>query len=140
MADTTRALGDVMKDLLEKSWYSSRIQQKLFGGIPEIERFIGLTLGEIAIQPQLAIVAPLSASIYPFEIYIEYKANPNGILVPVFSKQLKHYESIERITEEEYDALDKEELNIRFVKLGQHKKIKMQMIYGRDAVVNLHEY
>lgn len=130
-------LGDLINDWIEETWYSSRIQQKLFGNILEIEKFIELTEGEIAIQPQLYLVAPVTASIYPFEISIEYKANPNGIPVPVFSKQLKIYELIERITKKEYKTLTKDGLNERFAHLAQDRKTRMQMIYGRDAVVNL---
>lgn len=137
---TRRALGDILKDWIEESWYSSKTQQKIFGNIPDIKEFVGLTEGEISIQPQFYLVAPLFASPYPFEIYVEYKANPNGILVPVFSKQLKHYESIERVTEDEYSTLTKDGLNDRFAQLGQHRKTRMQMKYHRDAIVNLKEY
>jgi hypothetical protein len=132
-----RALGDMLKDFVEELGYSSNIQQKLFGNIPHMKQFIETTQGEITIQPQLSLVAPLSASIYPFEIYVKYKSTPNGMLLPIFGKQLKHYESIERVTEKGYESLTKDGLNDRFAKLAQHRKIKMEMLYGRDAVVNL---
>jgi hypothetical protein len=135
----TRSLGDVLKDCFEKIGYSSGMYQRLFGHVPSIEEFVKLTQGEITIQPQLDLVAPLSASNYPFEIYVKYSAVPNGILVPVFSKQIEHYESIERLTEDEYDAIDEDKMSKKLSQIAGHKKLRIELKYSRISAVKIPE-
>ena len=135
-----RALGDMVRDVIQEKWTPCWIQQKLFGNIPELERFLELTQGEIVVKPQLNLVAPLTASFYPFEFAVQYEANPNGILVPVFGKKLKHYEMGERITESEFDVLETAEINARLGDLGRSRRARMRMSYSRDAVVDFKEY
>jgi hypothetical protein len=36
--------------------------------------------------------------------------------------------------------MNKDDLKRRFARLAHHRKIRMQMVYGRDAVVNLKGY
>jgi hypothetical protein len=123
---------------MEGTWRYSKIQQRLFGEIPDIDKFMELTKGIVEIRPRLHLVSPLSASSYPFEIYVEYESDSNGILVPIFRKRLKHYESIERITEEDYSEMNPESLNERFIQLGEHRKLRVKMRFERDAELILH--
>ena len=45
-------IGDLRKERLERDWYGSKLQQKLFGYLAEEKQFLELTEGEILIRPR----------------------------------------------------------------------------------------
>ncbi len=130
-----RLPGDCLKDFLQEELYKSRLQQRLFGHVPTLEQFLELTEGEVTIQANSGLVAPLTYSTYPFEIFLNYVAAPNGLLIPKFSRVIHYQESIQKLTSSEYTNLDANALNESLIANAEHTAKRIRAIYNREAIV-----
>jgi len=134
-----KPLSGAFRKYISKRGYGWGLAQKLAGVVPTLEDIVALTEGIITVMPRLFLATISANSPYPFSIYMIYRAESNGVIEPYFAGQIRYFEVVERLSDDQLSRLfDMGEESVERMENGaQRGAAKVMILYRRDAIVDI---